>query len=303
MEPNTFYDKLLEKRLEYKAKEVNLPGGMLEKIHEEVNSNGGNTMKLNSFLLNLNMKRALAGTLCALIITAGGVFTFSKEARVLAIEGIDKVTTIFGIKKTGNEYKVVEEKNPTINFGRNLSENISDSEIKEKIGYSANLPESLENAYQLEGKMIIGVSSGPYDETINKWTKASNEELLKDESVEKSISASYKSDTGSAITISVKKGTSVNKKGYKENDMDITETQIGDTILYWADGMIPTYPTKATEDGSMSYTDLTQKPTDLKPIKFMDFEYNGMIYRVQDNGSPLDMEMAKNIAKKIIEMN
>lgn len=139
------FEDIIKASLLDKAERISPPDNMFENIKNEIKLNNRSEKKLmlkeKFFPLNLNIKKSVIAASLGTLIVAGSILTFSPNARVLALQAIDKHVNGYMSMK---DY----DKAP------------SKDELKKDLGYDAKLPTSLEGGYKLIDSSIAGHVDG-----------------------------------------------------------------------------------------------------------------------------------------------
>lgn len=260
------------------AEKIEIPDDLLKRINleEESKKVSRNTFKdsIKNFIFPLHLNRlkiALTAIVCVLLLSTS-VLTFSSNARVFAMDGINKaVTLVYKVVGYDNgEYKV--EQRPMEKSRLFYQDNVfySDEFIEKDLGFHVSFPEILPNGYNLPpaGRMIYGLEG-----------KNGKKDYF--------VSTVYASDTGDRSILLEIAGNITNDYFQVYN----TKTyKVGTKEVIWCECPILQYP------GG----DPSQKPTDIKLIYCLLWENNGAYYRLCRADSNITTDEALKLAEAII---
>ena len=260
------------------AEEIEIPEDLLKRINTEAESKkvSRNTFydSIKNFIFPFNLNRlriALTVMVCVLLLSTS-VLTFSSNARVFAMDGINKaVTLVYKVVGYDNgEYKVEQMPMESPRWLYIDTVYYSDEFIEKDLGFPVSFPETLQNGYNLYpgGRTIYGLEgkNGEEDYFVNTV-------YLSDKG-----DCSIVLDIAGKITNDYLKA--YNTKTYKVGTKEVT----------W--GEIPRL--------QFPGNDPSQKPTDINLIYCLIWENNGAYYRLWRSDSNITIDEALKLAEAII---
>lgn len=170
-----------------------------------------NKKKLNNSFPSFSSRKIILSALGCIFITFVLLFTFSGNVRSLAADTIER---IFILVQADGETNIVEKPVDEIDFTYTCSNRtfLSEKELEQKLGYPVHFPETLYGDYTLEYKNLnitLGqkIKRSVYQEKNMEMTMSNAleddtelEKLLEYDAY-RSISASYKKQNGSRISV------------------------------------------------------------------------------------------------------
>jgi hypothetical protein len=253
------FDNIVKEALNQEANEYTYLEGIFQNIKKEViKDKEKSTWIRNNSWISTNNRKIISTTLGCILIAFVLLFTFSGNIRSLAADTIER---IFVLAQAGNDTKVVDKPMDEVDFTYCCSNRtfLSENELEQKLGYSVHFPEILYGDYKLEDKSL-NVSLGKkikravyQDQDIEMIMGKALEDdselkKLMEYDAYRSISASYRNQNGSRISIYIEPMQEANrideiKKYYSVEDVDINNLN-----GIWVKYKYPEYEEKIEND-------------------------------------------------------
>lgn len=245
---------------------------------------------------------------CCVAFALIGVFTFSPGARVAAQEVL---RTIFILDKSGNIVEKAEDQvvDPDYNVGGVMITDENKAEMEKKLGFSFNFPEkigeySTESVKDYSIPPIVGISAKDMkykdeEELREKFMKAIEddktfEELSKDYNIKRNISSSYVDNQGHKFYLYLSKYSEDSKMNFVK---DVNINNIKCRIL---EKTMAQYDMKKGDD--FLSTDMTKEPTSVDKVYYMEWNYDGVDYRIYIGKNSSNIDAAVEFAKEYIKI-
>lgn len=282
------FEDIIKTSLLSKAEEVSPPDNMFENIKLKIQSNRSEKklMLKEKFLpINLNIKKSIIAASCGTLIIAGSILALSPNARVSALQAIDKHVNGYSSMKDYNKAP-------------------SKDELKKELGYEAKLPASLEGGYKLINGGIAGHIDGSnpdkqYDKKEAGGTYAKND------------------DKKDFVTLDICKVGDEEDPPIFKNAKTVT---IGNATGYWTEYKLHIVPVDVFEKMSQQQKDkineacangkeilITVSSKDgkklneeLKTAHALKWTDNNVNYRLTDQNNKLTFQEMSKIAQSII---
>lgn len=274
------YEEFIKNELYNEADKISPSEDILCKVRAEMGKME-NVQKpsLKEIILNktlpfqLNLKRCFSLALCTVFVFAGLTLTFSKDARVAAADGINKLGRwMYIIDRTDKGYTPVKVQlddsgKSDTTFGHT---DMTDQELRKEAGFFVKIPSELWGGYKFSTKVRCIKNSDSSTELVGaEYTR--HNELLSVSIQDKKFLEQLNDKRVSEI---------VNKKVFK----------IGDHEVYWIEESIK---------GIYPEHDRQKMPEGVKIYHSLLWEYNGSCYRLRSNEQKEDISL--NDALKIAE--
>ncbi len=264
------------------AEKIEIPNDLLERINLQVSHcvNNKTTLKESianfMFPLSLNRFRKILAAVCCVILLSVSVLAVSKDARVFAMDSINKaITLVYGVVGYDNGEYIVKQVPLEESISRwSFSDNVfySDEYIEKDVGFPIIFPEALPGGYNSPqwGRNIFALE----DEKGNR---------------DYVVSTIYPSETNTASGIVLEIAKSRDNQFFRKV-YNAKSYKIGDKEVVWCESPYPQYPGN----------DLRQKPVNIDIIHFLLWENNGACYRLWRTNNDLTVDEALELAESII---
>jgi hypothetical protein len=154
MDKTNQLDNQIQSALHQKAKTIQVPSDLFARINKRI-MDGSNINKQSK--LNLcSAWRVTTITTIVIVVIGMMLMTFSKDARVMAVQAVDFVKKIFVVEKVGGKYQTVVKPMKEFQLSQGLCKKlygVDDFSLGKKVGYKVSYPERLAG-YQLDFKGI-----------------------------------------------------------------------------------------------------------------------------------------------------
>lgn len=310
MENNNNFEDRIKAQLKNKAEEVAPSHELYSRIMTDImKKKRGNFILFRDKISNMSKKSIAAAVLCITLLSAGITYSSSSSVRAFAAETASKIKTIFVVDGSSKEYKVLEEpaQKPILAMSYGETTNLSDAELSKKIGFQVSFPKELPHEFSLKGKSEF-VALGKIDYETGQKLENQIKMAINDEVIFNSLSA-YRPYRGAyAFYISNKREVSIFVSPIQKevesqlNSGKYSVLDINGAKGYWVDIPVPNYPI-VSKDGT-SYTDMTQKPTEINLTHSLIWLSDGTFHQfVFQKDNELSQNEAIELAKTLISSN
>lgn len=280
-------DRQLEKLIKRSLlQEVdNIEAGMigLEKIKHKIYSREERKQqmmkRINHYLCDFKYKITRPAALVYIFAVAAIMLcTFSQPVKVMAQEGIKKVTSFVYIVVKGDtgKYESVQVSSDKVKIATSTSSTTSleDKDLAKEAGFEFNAPRTLEGGYELFNTAISRVDSSG-EVSIAKYYQKEETDLVLNITDQEHL-LQYAQKVGD------------NKK----------EIRLKNHTLYYCENPLPIYP--LVEKNGVTTNDITQKPKEIKVVHSLTWEYKGVYYHLSDMGNNISLDKLKNAANSVL---
>ncbi len=283
-------NRIIKDALIQEANEYTGLKDIFQNIRQEAvkNKKKSNWVKNNSFL-SLSSRRIILSTLGCILITFVLLFTFSSNVRSLAADTIER---IFILVQEDNETNIVEKPVDEIDFTYTCSNRtfLSEKELEQKLGYPVHFPKTLYGEYTLEYKSLnvtLGqkIKRAVYQEKNMEMTMSNaleddtELEKLMEYDAYRSISASYKKQNGSRISICIEPMT----EAYIVDEIDkyyrVEVVKINNLNGRWVKNKYPEYEEKIKNNAVI--IDRSKPPVRITDTNSLMWETEDAVYHLE----------------------
>ncbi|GBF35081.1 hypothetical protein DCCM_4204 [Desulfocucumis palustris] len=235
--------------------------------------------RIYDYLYDLKFRiKKHAALVCGIAAAAVMLCIFIQPVRVLAQEGIDKVASMVYIVVKGENGKYEPVQVPVEKVERSYTKAdttvLNDEELAKEVGFDFKAPQTLEGGYKL-ADTAISQTDGSDKKEVSKFYQKEKSRLVLSIS-DQNYSLQYAREIGDKRK----------------------EVQVENKILYYCERPLPVYP--IIEKNGVRTNDPTQKPTEIKTIHSLAWEYNGVYYKLSDMGAGLQLDELQNAAKSVL---
>lgn len=278
MNSETQFENLIKTALTDGEEKVVLDDALVERVKDRLKSEK-RRLDSNMNINIMGLLRRPAAVICSLIVAAGLTVGFVQPIRVMAQQGVEKISSMIYVAFKGDDgkYKAVQvpyDVTSVISVGKRTK--LNDDELSKEVGYRIRIPSILGGGYVLKDRSIV-------------WQP--------DNMGKKEVRA-YFSKKGSKLVLNISDQNFLMSDA-RENGDNGKEVQIAGQSLYYCEFPFPEYP--FIKQGNGGTFDATQKPKTIRTIHALTWEQNGVCYRLWDlDKGDLSLDILKEAVESIV---
>jgi hypothetical protein len=305
-----------------------------DKIKEEI-KNGKGGKKYKYALLSFGMRKSVSVFACFLAVSATLLFSTSSQARGLASQAIESITTLFVMEKKGDDLQIVQKPSNEVMLTSGVSSTTfkSDEALGKILGFDVHFPGTLDassdSPYQLNYKCLGVVLGKQLDYDVLQGLEAEMLRAVTDDEAFgrlspykpfRDVTGAYKKADGSTFFINlsdIRHSPGIAGGSWPEsNDMESggpessesesggagagrQKVRIGGCKGYWETMPVPVYPTVI--ENNVGKSDMTAKPV-IKEVHTLMWENPQTVFILNtDRNLELTLEEALGIAEEFMK--
>jgi len=276
------FEELIRNELDIKANKIDPSEKVLADVSEKIKNGNKQSSKLrhrrllmNAFPVNLNIKTYIAAAIVFVLMAPGFTMLFSKEARVIAAEGIERIGKwIYVVQRTEDgfdsvKYEIKDDYVSDLNFDYT---GMTDEELSKEIGSEVYMPSELWGGYKFIQR--------------NKGVSIKDNKTV-------DITGIY-SKKNDGMVLSIRSGSYAQIDEYIEYIKMNEKYQmykVKDFEFYWVEG---------SPQGIYPDHDLQKKPVGIKTNHYLIWKHDGLSYELSRQSQDFDLYSAKEITKLFV---